>query len=120
MSRDINVNKRFELDREIMRVESQEAAFIDIKNQFESSLEKFHMTFKKLAAKNEALLKELPEPHHYKQTNDITENTYFNQRMIKYVDDQLDELSQVNRQVTSTLAAARDKLIQERARLPWE
>ena len=93
---------------------------IDIKNQFESSLEKFHMTFKKLAAKNEALLKELPEPHHYKQTNDITENTYFNQRMIKYVDDQLDELSQVNRQVTSTLAAARDKLIQERARLPWE
>lgn len=120
MSRDINANKRFELDREIMRIESQEDAFTDIKNQFESSLEKFHVTFKKLASKNEALLKETPVPHHYKQTNDMTENTYFNQRMTKYVDDQLGELSQVSDQVQSTLASAREKLVQERARLPWE
>lgn len=120
MVRDINSDRRFELERDIRELESKEDEFVQMKNQFERSLEHFYQNFQRLSYQNEEILQKDVSLGNQKVSNDLQEHQGLTQHMSRYVASQLEALNQATRQIRQSMNDERENLLRERNHLPWE
>ena len=120
MVRDINSDRRSELERDIREIERKEDEFVQMKNQFDRSLEQFYQNFQRLSYQNEALLQKDVSLGNQKTANDLQEHQVLTQHMSRYVASQLEALNHAARQVRQSMNDEREDLLGERNHLPWE
>lgn len=120
MNLDKNENLRQELDNEVKKVEMREDDFIQLRNRFERSLEDFKMNFRNLSYQNSDLLENAANAGSKRAINELEESQMLTFKVDKYVNSQLEELSNTSKTIRKSLNDKREKLIKERNNLPWE
>lgn len=120
MNLDKNKNRRQDLDNEIRKVEAKEEDFVQLRNRFERSLEDFQMNFRQLSYRNNELLEDDAKAGSKREVNELGEAQILTNKVDKYVNSQLEELSNASKVIRKSLDDAREQFIKERNSLPWE
>lgn len=118
MKRDKSEKERFELNRKIQRLESQEDDFKALSRAYEHSLMQFQSDFQRLTHQMDYLLQESRQDR--QSTNDMEANRSLHQQVNRYVEMQKEQVTALGRQVRASLEKDRERLITERNHLPWE
>lgn len=120
MVKDKNAEKRDELTRAIQKLEYQEEEFSSLKKRFEQSLEDFFYQFRQLSKREEQLIHASHENHGRQQAIDIENHNRLNLLMRQYVDGNMSQLSDVQKQLRRSMDDQREQLLKERNELPWD
>lgn len=118
MTTDKSAKERHELNQKILRVERKEDDFNRLKNQYEKELIQFQDKFQNLSQQIERLYEDDLAYSQIRQK--LERNQELSSWVGNYVDNQLEAISSVGRQVRNNLDEKRENLIKERNSLPWE
>ena len=120
MNLDKNKTRRQDLENDIKKVESKEDDIVQLRNQFERTLEDFQMKFRHLSRQNNDLLENTANSGSKRAVNELEESQMFTLKVDRYVNTQLKELSNTDKTIRKSLNDEREKLLKERNNLPWE
>ena len=116
---DKNEEKRYKLWREIVKIDDKEENLQTLKRQYEQQLTHFHPEIQSIHHRMATLLALSPSSRQVIEQIE-SDNRTIQRQINSYVDEELDELGKQTKKARRTLDEAREELISERNRLPWE
>lgn len=120
MPKDKSAEERYQLSRKINDLDMREEDFAYIRRHYEKSLEDFYARFASLSHRQEALLSENTLGQHQQVRLAWEANQQLTHRLNQYVTNCYEELDSVGRCFRRKIDDKRDRLIEERNRLPWD
>ena len=116
---DRNEEKRTEIWRKIVKIEDKEESLQTLKRQYEQQLTHFHSEIQSIHHRMATLLALSPSSRQVIEQIE-SENRTIQRQVNSYVEEELDELGKQTKKARRTFDEAREELISERNRLPWE
>ena len=116
---DKNEEKRYKLWREIVKIDDKEENLQTLKRQYEQQVTHFHSEIQSIHQRMATLLAISPSSRQVIEQIE-SENRTIQRQVNSYVDEELDELGKQTKKARRTFDEAREELISERNRLPWE
>ena len=116
---DKNEEKRYKLWREIVKIDDKEESLQTLKRQYEQQVTDFHSEIQSIHHRMATLLSLSPSSRQMIEQIE-SENRTIQRQVNSYVDEELDELGKQTKKARRTFDEAREELISERNRLPWE
>lgn len=116
---DKNEEKRYKLWREIVKIDDKEESLQILKRQYEQQVTRFHSEIQSINHRMATLLSLSPSSRQV--IEQIESDSRIIQRQVNsYVEEELDALEKQTKKARRTFDEAREELIAERNRLPWE
>lgn len=116
---DKNEEKRDKLWREIVKIDDKEESLQTLKRQYEQQVTDFHSEIQSIHHRMATLLSFSPSSRQV--IEQIESDSRIIQRQVNsYVEEELDALEKQTKKARRTFDEAREELIAERNRLPWE
>ena len=116
---DKNEEKRYKLWREIVKIDEKEESLQTLKRQYEQQLTNFYSDIQSIHHRMATLLSHSPNSRQVIEQIESDNRTI--QRQVNfYVEEELDELEKQTKKARRSFDEAREELIAERNRLPWE
>ena len=116
---DKNEEKRYKLWREIVKIDDKEESLQNLKRQYEQQVTHFHSEIQSINHSMATLLSLSPSSRQV--IEQIESDSRIIQRQVNsYVEEELDTLEKQTKKARRTFDEAREELIAERNRLPWE
>lgn len=116
---DRNEEKRYKLWREIVKIEDKGESLQTLKRQYEQQVTDFHSEIQSIHHRMATLLALSPSSRQV--IEQIESDSRIIQRQVSsYVEEELDALEKQTKKARRTFDEAREELIAERNRLPWE
>ena len=116
---DRNEEKRTEIWRKIVKIEDKEDRLRATKKQYEQQLTNFYSDIQSIHHRMVNLLSLSPSSRQVIEQIE-SDNRTIQRQINSYVDEELDELGKQTKKARRTFDEAREELISERNRLPWE
>ena len=116
---DKNEEKRYKLWREIVKIDDKEESLQTLKRQYEQQLTHFHSEIQSSHPRMATLLSISPSSRQVIEQIE-GDNRTIQRQINSYVDEELDELGKQTKKARRSFDEAREELISERNRLPWE
>ncbi len=116
---DKNEEKRYKLWREIVKIDDKEESLQTLKRQYEQQITHFHSEIQSINHRMATLLSHSPSSRQVIEQIE-SDNRTIQRQVNSYVDEELDELGKQTKKARRTFDEAREELIAERNRLPWE
>ena len=116
---DRNEEKRTEIWRKIVKVEDKEDRLRATKKQYEQQLTNFYSEIQSIHHHMATLLALSPSSRQVIEQIE-SDNRTIQRQVNSYVDEELDALEKQTKKARRTFDEAREELIAERNRLPWE
>lgn len=116
---DRNEERRTEIWRKIVKIEDKEESLQTLKRQYEQQVTHFHSEIQSINHRMATLLTLSPSSRQVIEQIESDSRTI--QRQIdSYVEEELDTLEKQTKKARRSFDEAREELIAERNRLPWE
>ena len=116
---DKNEEKRYKLWREIVKIDDKEESFQTLKRQYEQQVIHFHSEIQSIHHRMATLLALSPSSRQVIEQIE-SDNRTIQRQVNSYVEEELDELGKQTKKARRSFDEAREELISERSRLPWE
>ena len=116
---DKNEEKRYKLWREIVKIDNQEENLQTLKRQYEQQVTHFHSEIQSIHHRMATLLALSPGSHQVIEQIE-SDNRTIQRQVNSYVEEELDALEKQTKKSRRSFDEAREELIAERNRLPWE
>ena len=116
---DRNEEKRTEIWRKIVKIEDKEDRLRATKKQYEQQLTNFYSDIQSIHHRMINLLSLSPSSRQLIEQIE-SDNRTIQRQINSYVEEELDELGKQTKKARRTFDEAREELISERNRLPWE
>ena len=116
---DRNEEKRYKLWREIVKIEDKGDKLRATKKQYEQQLTNFYSDIQSIHHRMATLLSLSPSSRQVIEQIE-SDNRTIQRQINSYVDEELDELEKQTKKARRSFDEAREELIAERNRLPWE
>ena len=116
---DKNEEKRYKLWREIVKIDDKEESLQTLKRQYEQQVTDFHSEIQSIHHRMATLLALSPSSRQMIEQIE-SENRTIQRQINSYVEEELDELGKQTKKARRSFDEAREELISERNRLPWE
>ena len=116
---DKNEEKRYKLWREIVKIDDKEESLQTLKRQYEQQVTHFHSEIQSINHSMATLLSLSPSSRQVIEQI-ASENRTIQRQVNSYVEEELDALEKQTKKARRTFDEAREELIAERNRLPWE
>lgn len=116
---DKNKEKRYKLWREIVKIDDKEESLQTLKRQYEQQVIHFHSEIQSINHRMATLLSLSPSSRQVIEQIE-SENRTIQRQVNSYVEEELDELEKQTKKARRSFDEAREELIAERNRLPWE
>ena len=116
---DRNEEKRTEIWRKIVKIEDKEDRLRATKKQYEQQLTNFYSDIQSIHHRMINLLSLSPSSRQLIEQIE-SDNRTIQRQINSYVDEELDELGKQTKKARRSFDEAREELISERNRLPWE
>ena len=116
---DRNEEKRYKLWREIVKIDDKEESLQTLKRQYEQQVTDFHSEIQSIHHRMATLLALSPSSRQVIEQIE-SENRTIQRQVNSYVEEELDVLEKQTKKARRSFDEAREELIAERNRLPWE
>ena len=116
---DKNEEKRYKLWREIVKIDDKEESLQTLKRQYEQQVTHLHSEIQSIHHRMATLLAISPSSRQVIEQIE-SDNRTIQRQINSYVDEELDELGKQTKKARRSFDEAREELISERNRLPWE
>ena len=116
---DKNEEKRYKLWREIVKIDDKEESLQTLKRQYEQQVTDFHSEIQSINHTMATLLSLSPSSRQVIEQIE-SENRIIQRQVNSYVEEELDALEKQTKKARRSFDEAREELIAERNRLPWE
>ena len=116
---DRNEEKRTEIWRKIVKIEDKEESLQTLKRQYEQQVTDFHSEIQSIHHRMATLLSLSPSSRQVIEQIE-SENRTIQRQVNSYVEEELDALEKQTKKARRSFDEAREELIAERNRLPWE
>lgn len=116
---DKNEEKCYKLWREIVKIDDKEESLQTLKRQYEQQVIHFHSEIQSIHHRMATLLALSPSSRQVIEQIE-SDNRTIQRQINSYVEEELDELGKQTKKARRTFDEAREELISERNRLPWE
>ena len=116
---DRNEEKRTEIWRKIVKIEDKEENLQTLKRQYEQQVTDFHSEIQSIHHRMAALLTLSPSSRQVIEQIE-SDNRTIQRQVNSYVEEELDALEKQTKKARRSFDEAREELIAERNRLPWE
>ncbi len=116
---DKNEEKRYKLWREIVKIDDKEESLQTLKRQYEQQLTDFYSDIQSIHHRMAALLALSPSSRQVIEQIE-SDNRTIQRQVNSYVEEELDALEKQTKKARRSFDEAREELIAERNRLPWE
>ena len=116
---DKNEEKRYKLWREIVKIDDKEENLQTLKRQYEQQVIHFHSEIQSIHHRMATLLAISPSSRQVIEQIE-SDNRTIQRQVNSYVEEELDELGKQTKKARRSFDEAREELIAERNRLPWE
>ena len=116
---DRNEEKRYKLWREIVKIEDKGDRLRATKKQYEQQLTNFYSDIQSIHHRMATLLSLSPSSRQVIEQIE-SENRTIQRQVNSYVEEELDALEKQTKKARRSFDEAREELIAERNRLPWE
>ena len=116
---DRNEEKRYKLWREIVKIDDKEESLQTLKRQYEQQVTDFHSEIQSIHHRMATLLALSPSSRQVIEQIE-SENRTIQRQVNSYVEEELDALEKQTKKARRSFDEAREELIAERNRLPWE
>lgn len=116
---DRNEERRTEIWRKIVKIEDKEESLQTLKRQYEQQVTHFHSEIQSIHHRMATLLSLSPSSRQVIEQIE-SDNRTIQRQINSYVDEELDELGKQTKKARRSFDEAREELISERNRLPWE
>ena len=116
---DKNEEKRYKLWREIVKIDDKEESLQTLKRQYEQQVTDFHSEIQSIHHRMATLLALSPSSRQVIEQIE-SENRTIQRQVNSYVEEELDTLEKQTKKACRSFDEAREELIAERNRLPWE
>ena len=116
---DKNEEKRYKLWREIVKIDDKEENLQTLKRQYEQQVIHFHSEIQSIHHRMATLLALSPSSRQVIEQIE-SDNRTIQRQVNSYVEEELDELGKQTKKARRSFDEAREELIAERNRLPWE
>lgn len=116
---DKNEEKRYKLWREIVKIDDKEESLQTLKRQYEQQVTDFHSEIQSIHHRMATLLALSPSSRQVIEQIE-SENRTIQRQVNSYVEEELDALEKQTKKARRSFDEAREELIAERNRLPWE
>ena len=116
---DRNEEKRTEIWREIVKIDDKEESLQTLKRQYEQQLTNFYSDIQSIHHRMATLLSFSPSSRQVIEQIE-SENRTIQRQVNSYVEEELNALEKQTKKACRSFDEAREELIAERNRLPWE
>ena len=116
---DKNEEKRYKLWREIVKIDNKEENLQTLKRQYEQQVTDFHSEIQSINHCMATLLSLSPSSRQVIEQIE-SDNRTIQRQVNSYVEEELDTLEKQTKKARRSFDEAREELISERNRLPWE
>ena len=116
---DKNEEKRNKLWREIVKIDEKEESLQTLKRQYEQQLTNFYSDIQSIHHRMINLLSLSPSSRQLIEQIE-SDNRTIQRQVNSYVEEELDALEKQTKKARRSFDEAREELIAERNRLPWE
>ena len=116
---DRNEEKRYKLWREIVKIDEKEESLQTLKRQYEQQLTNFYSDIQSIHHRMINLLSLSPSSRQLIEQIE-SDNRTIQRQVNSYVEEELDTLEKQTKKACRSFDEAREELIAERNRLPWE
>ena len=116
---DKNEEKRYKLWREIVKIDDKEESLQTLKRQYEQQVTDFHSEIQSIHHRMATLLALSPSSRQVIEQIE-SDNRTIQRQVNSYVEEELDTLEKQTKKACRSFDEAREELIAERNRLPWE
>ena len=116
---DKNEEKRYKLWREIVKIDDKAESLQTLKRQYEQQLTHFHSEIQSIYHRMATLLSLSPSSRQVIEQIE-SDNRTIQRQVNSYVEEELDALEKQTKKARRSFDEAREELIAERNRLPWE
>jgi len=116
---DKNEEKRYKLWREIVKIDDKEESLQTLKRQYEQQVTDFHSEIQSIHHRMATLLALSPSSRQVIEQIE-SDNRTIQRQVNSYVEEELDALEKQTKKARRSFDEAREELIAERNRLPWE
>ena len=116
---DKNEEKRYKLWREIVKIDDKEESLQTLKRQYEQQVIHFHSEIQSIHHRMATLLALSPSSRQVIEQIE-SDNRTIQRQVNSYVEEELDVLEKQTKKARRSFDEAREELIAERNRLPWE
>ena len=116
---DKNEEKRYKLWREIVKIDDKEESLQTLKRQYEQQVTDFHSEIQSIHHRMATLLALSPSSRQVIEQIE-SDNRTIQRQVNSYVEEELDVLEKQTKKARRSFDEAREELIAERNRLPWE
>ena len=116
---DKNEEKRYKLWREIVKIDNKEENLQTLKRQYEQQLTNFYSDIQSIHHRMINLLSLSPSSRQLIEQIE-SDNRTIQRQVNSYVEEELDTLEKQTKKACRSFDEAREELIAERNRLPWE
>ena len=116
---DKNEEKRYKLWREIVKIDDKEESLQILKRQYEQQVTHFHSEIQSINHRMATLLSHSPSSRQVIEQIE-SDNRTIQRQVNSYVEEELDTLEKQTKKACRSFDEAREELIAERNRLPWE
>ena len=116
---DKNEEKRYKLWREIVKIDDKEESLQTLKRQYEQQVIHFHSEIQRIHHRMASLLSHSPNSRQVIEQIE-SDNRTIQRQVNSYVEEELDVLEKQTKKACRSFEEAREELIAERNRLPWE
>ena len=116
---DKNEEKRYKLWREIVKIDDKEESLQTLKRQYEQQVTDFHSEIHSINHRMATLLSLSPSSRQLIEQIE-SDNRTIQRQVNSYVEEELDALEKQTKKARRSFDEAREELISERNRLPWE
>ena len=116
---DRNEEKRTEIWRKIVKIEDKEENLQTLKRQYEQQLTNFYSDIQSIHHRMVNLLSLSPSSRQVIEQIE-SDNRTIQRQVNSYVEEELDALEKQTKKARRSFDEAREELIAERNRLPWE
>ena len=116
---DKNEEKRYKFWREIVKIDDKEENLQTLKRQYEQQVIHFHSEIQSIHHRMATLLALSPSSRQVIEQIE-SDNRTIQRQVNSYVEEELDTLEKQTKKACRSFDEAREELIAERNRLPWE
>ena len=116
---DKNEEKRYKLWREIVKIDDKGESLQTLKRQYEQQVTHFYSEIQSIHYRMATLLSLSPSSRQVIEQIE-SDNRTIQRQVNSYVEEELDTLEKQTKKARRTFDEAREELISERNRLPWE
>ena len=116
---DKNEEKRYKLWREIVKIDDKEESLQTLKRQYEQQVTDFHSEIQSIHHRMATLLALSPSSRQVIEQIE-SDNRTIQRQVNSYVEEELDVLEKQTKKACRSFDEAREELMAERNRLPWE